>query len=91
MIKVTKIEHHSIDLHYNAEIDEDLLSEIYPDKDEDEIQQILDAIQSGDTLVDEIVNDAWEAGIDIEWEYDHDDMWTDRKGGYDITYDLGEE
>lgn len=91
MIKVTKIEHHSIDLHYNAEIDQDLLSEIYPDKDEDEIQQILDAIQSGDTLVDEIVNDAWEAGIDIEWEYDHDDMWTDRKGGYDITYDLGEE
>ena len=26
-------------------------------------------------------------GVDIDWDHEYDDWWTDRKGGYDITYD----
>ena len=41
--------------------------------------------------VDEIVDDAYEEGVDIDWDRQYDDWWTDRKGGYDVTYELGDE
>jgi len=88
MVTVVKSEWHSVERRYSAEIDEDILSEIYPDLDEDEIAQILADLESGNTDIDTIMEDAgWEVNIDWDW-MDEDDWWTDRKGGYDITYEV---
>jgi hypothetical protein len=88
MVTVVKSEWHSVEKRYSAEIDEDILSEIYPDMDEDEINQLLKELESGDMSIDTIMEDAgWDVNIDWDW-LDEDDWWTDRKGGYDITYEV---
>lgn len=87
-MKITKIEHHSVDWHYKYEIDEGKLAEIYPDLNEEEVMQLLKNLESGDASLEDVINEAFENSIDIEWEFDYDDAWTDRKGGYDITYEV---
>ena len=90
MVTVVKHEWHQHDRQYAIEIDEALLSEIYPDLDEDEIKQKLAGIESGDIDYEEVLDDANENDVDIEWEFQYDDCWTDRKGGYEVTYELGD-
>lgn len=88
MVTVVKSEWHSVEKRYSAEIDEDILSEIYPDADEDEIAQMLADLESGDLSIETVIEDAgWDVDIDWDW-LDEDDWWTDRKGGYDITYEV---
>jgi hypothetical protein len=88
MVQVIKSEWHSVEKRYSAEIDEDILSEIYPDADEDEIQQMLADLESGEMSIDTVMEDAgWDVNIDWDW-MDEDDWWTDRKGGYDVTYEV---
>ena len=91
MVTVVKHEWHQHDRQYAIEIDEELLSEIYPDKEEDEIKVILDGIADGTYDYEDVINDAYENDVEIEWEFQYDDCWTDRKGGYDVTYELGDE
>jgi len=91
MVTIVKHEWHSHDRQYAIELDETLLSEIYPDLDEDEISELLVQIETGYKDIDEVINDAWDNDVEIEWEFQYDDCWTDRKGGYDITYALGDE
>ena len=91
MVTIVKHEWHSHDRQYAIELDESLLSEIYPDLDEDEIAQKLADIESGDETVDQVMEDAFENDVEIEWDFQYDDCWTDRKGGYDVTYELGDE
>jgi hypothetical protein len=91
MVTIVKHEWHSHDRQYAIELDADLLQEIYPDLDEDEIVQKLTDIQSGEVDYEEVINDAYENDVEIEWEFQYDDCWTDRKGGYDVTYELGDE
>ena len=91
MVTAVKHEWHQHDRQYTIEIDEDLLSEIYPDLDEDEIADKLAAIENGYTDVEEIINDAYDNDVEIDWEFQYDDCWTDRKGGYEVTYELGDE
>jgi len=91
MVTVVKHEWHQHDRQYAIEIDEALLSEIYPDLDEDEIKQKLADIESGEIDYEEVLDDANENDVDIEWEFQYDDCWTDRKGGYEVTYELGDE
>jgi len=89
MVTVVKSEWHQVEKRYGIEIDADTLSEIYPDLNEDEIQAKLDGLESGDEDIDEVINDAWENDVDLDWDYlNDDDWWTDRKGGYDITYSV---
>ena len=90
MVTIVKHEWHQHDRQYAIEIDEALLSEIYPDKEEDEIKVILDGIADGTYDYEDVINDAYENDVEIEWEFQYDDCWTDRKGGYDITYELGD-
>jgi hypothetical protein len=88
MVQVIKSEWHSVEKRYSAEIDEDTLSKIYPDADEDEIAQMLANLESGDLSIETVIEDAgWDVDIDWEW-LDEDDWWTDRKGGYEITYEV---
>jgi hypothetical protein len=90
MVTIVKHEWHQHDRQYAIEIDEALLSEIYPDLDEDEIAQKLADIESGELDYEEVLDDANENDVEIEWEFQYDDCWTDRKGGYDVTYELGD-
>ena len=91
MVTIVKHEWHQHDRQYAIELDEALLSEIYPDLDEGEIKQKLADIESGEIDYEEVLDDANENDVDIEWEFQYDDCWTDRKGGYEVTYELGDE
>ncbi len=88
-MRIIKSEWHSVERRYAAEIDEDTLNDIYPDATVEEIEQKMADLASGDLSIETVINDAWEEGIDIEWGWlDEDDWWTDRKGGYDVTYEV---
>ena len=91
MVTIVKHEWHQHDRQYAIEIDEELLSEIYPDLDEDEIAEKLKQIVDGEVDYEDVLNDASDNDVEIEWEFQYDDCWTDRKGGYDVTYELGDE
>lgn len=91
MVTIVKHEWHQVDSQFAYELDEDKLSEIYPDLDEEEIASLLKQIEDGEVLIDDVINDAWDNDVEIEWERQYDDWWTDRKGGYEITYELGDD
>ena len=89
MVQVIKSEWHSVEKRYGFEIDEHVLNEIYPDDTVEEIEQKLKDLESGELGVEDVINAAWEEGVDIDWDWlDEDDWWTDRKGGYDVTYEV---
>jgi hypothetical protein len=91
MVTLVKHEWHSVDSQFEIELDENLLSEIYPDLDEDEIASLLKQVEDGEVDIETVVSDAMENSVDIEWDRVYDDWWTDRKGGYDITYEVKSE
>lgn len=91
MVTVVKHEWHQHDRQYTIEIDESLLAEIYPDLDEDEIIAKIQELVDGEIDVEEVINDAYDNDVEINWEFQYDDCWTDRKGGYEVTYELGDE
>ena len=90
MVTIVKHEWHSVDSQFTYELDEDVLSEIYPDLDEDEIASLLKQIEDGEVLVEDVINDARDNDVEIEWDREYDDWYTERKGGYDVTYELGD-
>jgi hypothetical protein len=91
MVTVVKSEWHQVEKRYGVDIDEDILSEIYPDLSEAEIETKLTELESGEIDIDEVIGDADEAGVDLDWDWlDEDDWWTDRKGGYEVTYEVQE-
>ena len=91
MVTLVKHEWHQVDSQFAFELDSDKLSEIYPELEEEEIEAMMEQIEAGEVSVEDIVNEAWENDVEIEWDRQYDDWWTDRKGGYDITYELGSE
>lgn len=91
MVTLVKHEYHQVDSQFAFELDEDKLSEIYPDLKKKEIKKLLKDIEDGETTIDSIMDDAWDNDVEILWERQYDDWWTDRKGGYDISYELGDE
>lgn len=91
MVSVVKSEWHQVEKRYGIEIDASLLTDIYPELDEDAIEAKLAALESGEEDVEEVLNEAWNNGVDIDWDYlNEDDWWTDRKGGYEVTYKVEE-
>lgn len=92
MVTVVKSEWHQVEKRYALEITTDLLEEIYPEEDEDGIDGMLLSIANGNIDVEDIVSDAIDNNIDLDWEWlDEDDWWTDRKGGYEVTYEVQDE
>jgi Zn finger protein HypA/HybF involved in hydrogenase expression len=91
MVTLVKHEWHQVDVQYAIEVDEALLSEIYPDMDEDAIETMLQQIADGEVDLECLVQDALDNDVELEWDHQYDDMWTMRKGGYDVTYELGDE
>jgi hypothetical protein len=86
-VKIYKSEWHQIEKRYVAEIDEDLVNELYPDNTKKKNKEILKGFKDGTTDIDEFMSDAF-GEIDIDWDHEYDDLWTDRKGGYEITYEV---
>lgn len=91
MVTIVKHEWHQVDEQYAFYLDEETLSDIYPDLDVGEIVSLLVRIENGEVDVEEVMQDAWENDVEIEWEHQYSDCWTSRKGGYDVTYELGDE
>lgn len=91
MVTVVKHEWHSHDRQYTIDLNEDLLAEIYPDSGPGEISHMLKNIEEGLVDIEDIINDAWENGVEIDWNFEYDDCYTDRKGGYDVTYEVDDE
>ena len=93
MVQVVKSEWHQVEKRYAVDIDIDMLTEIYDvdELTEQEIEDKMELLSNGDISPEEIIQDAYNNGIDIDWDWlDEDDWWTDRKGGYQITYNLSE-
>lgn len=91
MVTVVKHEWHQVDSQFELEFDSALLSEIYPDHSEEEIEQLLTDLENGDADIDTIVIDAMDNDVELEWNHVDDDWWTHRKGGYDVTYEVNDE
>ena len=90
MVSVVKSEWHQVEKRYGIEIDRDLFGEIYSEiEDEEEIDLMYLQFESGELSVDEVIEKAWDEDVDLDWDYlDEDDWWTDRKGGYEVTYEV---
>lgn len=91
MVTIVKHEWHQVDSQFAFELSLDKLQEIYPDSSQDELTQLLSQIENNEIDVSTIVEDAFNNDVVIEWERQYDDWYTDRKGGYDVTYELGDE
>lgn len=91
MVTLVKHEWHQVDAQFAYELDADTLSEIYPDKDENEILELLQQISDGDVDLEVLLQDAYDNDVEIEWDRQYDDWWTDRKGGYEVTFEVGDD
>lgn len=91
MVTLVKHEWHQVDSQFAYELTEETLAEIYPDLDDVEIADMLQRIEAGDVGLEELLQDAYDNGVDIEWDRQYDDWWTDRKGGYEVTFEVGDE
>ena len=88
MVQVMKHEWHQVDSQFLADIDVDLLMEIYPDLKKTEAKKLLKELENGEADLEQIIQDACDEGVEIEWDRDYDDWWTERKGGYEVTYEV---
>ena len=91
MVTLVKHEWHQVDIRYALNLDEDQLSKIYPDMDEQDIASQLELIESGDISIEEVLDAAESNDVDIDWDHQEDDIWTVRKGGFEVTYEIGDE
>ena len=87
-MRVKKSEWHQVEKQYEAEIDIGFLSNVYTDATDEELEEILAKLESGDMTIEQLIEDAEDAWYDIEWDYVDEDWWTERKGGYDETYEI---
>ena len=86
MVTLVKHEWHSTDRQYTYELDADTLGTIYPEMDEDEIANLLQQVENGEADIEDIINEAWNNDVELDWEFQYDDCWTDRKGGYETEW-----
>ena len=90
-MRVMKSEWHQVESQYVIDLDENLLAEIYPECDDEEIQEKIEALEKGELDIEDVMNEAWEQDVEIDWDHEYDDWWTSRKGGYEVTYKIDEE
>ena len=92
MVQVVKSEWHSVEKRYAAEIDEETINAIYTDATVEEIEEIVRQLIAGELNVSTVIEDSLINNVSIDFEWlDEDDWWTDRKGGYDVTYEVIED
>ena len=88
-MRIIKSEWHSVEKRYAIDIDENVINEIYEDATVEEIEEIMRQLKEGELDASTVIEDAWTNDVTIDWDWlDEDDWWTDRKGGYDVTYEF---
>jgi len=88
-IRVVKSEWHQVEKRYGLLITRYELDEIYPESSEEENDQLWQQLIDNDFDFDELRYDAELQEVWLDWEWlDEDDWWTDRKGGYEVTYEV---
>jgi hypothetical protein len=91
-MRVIKSEWHQVEKRYAIDIDENLINEIYEDATVEEIEEIVRQLKDGELEASSVIEDAFTNSVDIDWDWlDEDDWWTDRKGGYDVTYEISND
>ena len=91
-MRIIKSEWHSVEKRYAIDIDENVINEIYEDATVEEIEEIMRQLKEGELDASTVIEDAWTNDVDLDWDWlDEDDWWTDRKGGYDVTYEIDGE
>ena len=88
MVQVMKHEWHSVDSQFLFDLTIDVLEEIYPDLSKKELKALLKEVANGEADLEQIFQDARDNDVEIEWDRDYDDWWTERKGGYEVTYEV---
>ena len=68
MVTIVKHEWHQVDRQYAYEMDEDILSEIYPDHDEDAIKNMLAGLADGSISIEDVLDEAQENDVDIDFK-----------------------
>ena len=69
MVTIVKHEWHQVDSQFAYELERETLEEIYPDMDEDELDVLWEQVEAGEADLDEILNEAWNQGVDIDWDH----------------------
>jgi len=88
-MRIIKSEWHQVEKRYAIDIDENIINEIYEDATVEEIEEIMRQLKEGELDASTIIEDASSNDVDFDWDWlDEDDWWTDRKGGYDVTYEI---
>ena len=88
-MRVIKSEWHQVEKRYAIDIDENIINEIYQDATVEEVEEVIRQLQEGELEASSVIEDAWTNDVTIDWDWlDEDDWWTDRKGGYDVTYEI---
>lgn len=92
MVQIVKSEWHQVEKRYSLEVTEDDIRNIYPDHDDEEIAQVMEEIVNGDYDYQQLIEDSNDAKVYLDFEWmDEDDWWTDRKGGYEVTYEVQDD
>ena len=92
MIRIVKSEWHQMERRYGLVVTMDDIEQIYPDNTPEENQEVMDRLISEDLSADDLIEDSNDASVYLDWEWlDEDDLWTDRKGGYEVTYEIEED
>ena len=90
-IRVVKSEWHQVEKRYGLLITRYELDDIYPESSEEENDKLWQQLIDNDFDFEELRQDAEIQEVWLDWEWlDEDDWWTDRKGGYDVTYAVEE-
>lgn len=87
-VTIVKKEWHQVCSEYSFDLTLDILQEIYPTHDEEELDQLFRDIKDGNVEIEDIIVDAMDNDVEIEWNHEDDDWWTVRKGGFEVTYQL---
>lgn len=91
MAVIVKSEWHQVEKRYRLDFMLEDVMAAY-DVDEGEAQEIYDQIVAGEYDIEQFIEDAEANNIYLDFDWmDEDDWWTDRKGGYDVTYEVIEE
>jgi len=91
-MRVIKSEWHQVEKRYAIDIDENIINEIYQDATVEEVEEVIRQLQEGELEASSVIEDAYTNDVTIDWDWlDEDDWWTDRKGGYDVTYEISND
>jgi hypothetical protein len=89
-MRIVKSEWHQVERRYALEVEREQLDEIFPDLDSEEQDAIWQQLLDGEYSADELIENAHSENMySVDWDWlDEDDWWTDRNGGYEVTYEV---